>query len=129
VARPGPWAPRLAGAASVLALALLAAAAARIVPARRSDMRLRGAAAAAAARAAALDEEGIVAEIRGKAAEYGIPEAAAPGAVRAFRAGGGWAGGGGVCAVRLTYSRRVDLYGLASVRLRTDAEIVRAFPG
>jgi len=111
-------------AAFALLLALLAAAAAKVVPAYRSEELVKSGAAEAAARAADLDQDEIAAEIRKKAAEIGVREAAAPGAVRVSRTA---RAGNGVCAVRLAYSRRVSLYGLATLRLRTDAEVVRWF--
>jgi hypothetical protein len=102
----------------------VAAPAATLAPARLADARLKEAAAEVAARAAGLAQEEVVALIRGKAAELGIPEAAAPGAVAASRASDGLVG---ACAVRLRYSRRVGLCGLASMSLDTDAEVVRLF--
>jgi hypothetical protein len=114
---------RRAGTAA-LAASLVFALAARLAPARTSDARLRSAAAGIAAGAARLTQEEIVAAVREKAIECGVPEAAAPGAVAASRAS---SGGAGVCAVRLKYSKRVDFYGVTSVRLDTDAEIVRLF--
>jgi len=110
--------------AFALLLVLLAATAAKVVPAYRSEALLKAAAAEAAARAAGLDQEEIAAEIRGKAAALGVLEAAAPGAVKVARTAHA---GNGVCAVRLAYSRKLSLYGLATLRLRTDAEVVRWF--
>jgi hypothetical protein len=104
--------------------ALLLAAAAGVAPARLADARLKRDAAGMAARAAELDQDAVVAGILESAAEHGIPEAAAPGAVAVSRLAGG---GRGVCAVRLSYSRKIRLYGFIPVRLRTDAEIVRQF--
>jgi hypothetical protein len=102
----------------------------RLLPAHRSNARLIDAAGAIAAGASSASEEDVQERIRAVARSLDIPEALEPHAIRVARAARRTVEGGsqiGMCTVRIKYTRRISIYGIAKISLTTDREIAKAF--
>jgi len=114
---------------SLMALLLLAIGL-RMLPAHRSNVKLIDAAESIAARASSVSEEDIKEQIKTAARSLNIPEALGLHAisvarvVRPPREDGAQTG---MCTVRIRYTRRISIYGIAKIRLATDREIAKAF--
>ena len=107
---------------------LLALPAAKIFPVYHSNEKFIAAVEDVAGRASQMTEETLAALILEKARDLKIPEAQAPGAVsvvRIIRPDG--PSRGGMCTVRVNYSRNVDIFGITSISMKTDREIAKPF--
>jgi hypothetical protein len=117
-------------AVTSLVAVLLLAVGLRMLPAHRSNAKLIDAAEAIAARASSASEEDIQEQIRAAARSLNVPEALGLHAisvarvVRPPREDGAQTG---MCMVRIRYTRRISIYGIAKIRLDTDREIAKAF--
>ena len=96
----------------------------KIVPVYYSNNKLIEAAGEYAQRGS-LSQETVMELILEKAREWGIPEALAPGAVKVSKVDK--SSRDGVCTVRLSYTREIDLFGLATLKLPTDKEFAKEY--
>lgn len=106
---------------SLLVLILLVATGFKVVPVLYSNHEFVKVSEEIAGRAALLTQQNIELQIREKAQDLGIREALEPGAIVVTRTAGS---GNGVCTVRLTYTREVDLFGVTSFEIKTNKEKV-----
>jgi len=102
---------------TLLVLSILGAAAFQIVPVLFSNNDFLTSVENIAGRAAIIPQATIEAQILQKARELGIQEALAPGAVLVSKTGDNQ---GGVCTVRIRYTRKIDFYGVFTFPLETD---------
>ena len=109
---------------TLVVVACLGLLALKIVPVYYSNNKLVEAAGELALRGR-LSEETIRELILEKARERGIPEALEPGAVRVSKVD--QSSTDGVCTVRINYTREIDLFGVATIKLPTDKEIAKAY--
>lgn len=107
---------------SLLALIILAAAAWKVVPAFYGNNELVRSAEDLGSRAAFVTKANMEAQLRAKAVELEIPEAAAKGAVDVKILGDK---NGGTCVITLKYKRTIDLYGIFSFPMDVDKTITR----
>jgi len=117
-------------AVTSLVAVLLLAVGLRLLPAHRSNARLIDAAGAIAAEASSASEEDVQERIRAVARSLDIPEALEPHAIRVARVARRTGEDGskiGMCTVRVKYTRRINIYGIAKISLTTDREIAKAF--
>lgn len=106
---------------SLLVLILLGATGFKVVPVLFSNHEFVKGSEEIAGRAALLTQQNIELQIREKAQDLGIREALEPGAITVTRTTGS---GNGVCTVRLAYTRKVDLFGVTSLEIKTTEEKV-----
>lgn len=93
---------------SFVMFGVLTAAGLKAVPIYWSDNELKDAAKDMASRASVLQPEAIELQLRAKAKDLGIFEAAIAGAIRATKGGDGQQG---MCNIHLQYKRSIDFYG------------------
>ncbi len=105
---------------SLLVLVVLGATGFKVVPVMFTNHELLKYAEEVATRAAVLTKENIELQIRQKAKELEIVEALEPGAIVVTRTQRG--GEGGTCRVALSYTRKVDLYGVTTIEIKTEEE-------
>ena len=102
---------------SLLVLVIIGAAAFQIVPVMFSNNDFLSSTEDLAGRAATIPLPTLEAQISQKAKDLGIQEALAPGAIVITKSGDG---GGGVCTVRIHYTRKIDFYGVFTYPLETS---------
>lgn len=105
---------------TLLILVSLVAAGLKIVPVFYSNSSLEDAAKEAAGQAALYTIPALEAKLRSQAADMGIPEAGAKGAVKVTISGDRNAG---MCTISLNYTRVVDLYGVYTLEIPTHKVI------
>lgn len=103
---------------SLLVLIILGAVAFKVVPVFFSNQEFVRSAEEIAGRAAVLSQDNIALQIRNRAQELGIPEALEPGAVTVVKSGAGQ----GTCRLTLNYKRKVDLFGVTTLDIKTERE-------
>ena len=107
---------------SLLVFILLAAAAWKIVPAYYGNNELIRAAEDLGSRAAFVTQANMEAQLRAKAVELEIPEAAAKDAMVVKILGDK---SGGTCVITVKYKRTIDLYGVFSFPMKVDETVTR----
>jgi hypothetical protein len=110
---------------SLLVLALGVAAGIKVLPVLYSNYSLAEYAGDLAGKAGLFKVEDLEKDLRDKARELEIPEAMPRGAMTMTASGN--PNEGGVCTVRLHYSREVDFYGFYKLTLKTDERVTRKF--
>jgi hypothetical protein len=109
---------------TLLVLAVGVAVALKVVPVYFSNSNLMDTAEEVAGQAALYPVPALADKLRAKAAELGIPEAGADGAISISTTGGKSAG---TCTVVFDYTRTVDLYGFYSVNVATHKVVARPY--
>lgn len=92
----------------------------KAVPVLWTNNELKDAAKDMASRASIMTPAAIELQLRAKAKELGIPEAAASGAMSARKSGDQLQGN---CAITLRYSQKIDFYGITTYTLTTDETV------
>ena len=108
---------------TLLVLAIIGAAAIKVVPVYFANNEFLSAVENIAGRAAILPLPTIQAQIRGEAQRLGITEALAPEAIQITKTGDRMAG---TCTVRVKYTRQIEFYGIFTYPFETDQ--VKAIP-
>jgi hypothetical protein len=107
-----------------LVLALAIAVGLKVVPVYYSNSSLVESAEDVAGQAGLYPVPALTAKLRDKAAELGIPEAAAEGATTVSTAGSKSLG---TCTIVFDYNRVVDLYGFYSLTIATHKVVTRTY--
>lgn len=102
---------------TLLVIAVLGAAAFKVVPILFANNDLLNSIENIAGRAAVVPQATIEAQISAKARELNIPEALAPGAIQVSKNGDNMSG---TCVVRINYTQKIDFYGVFTYPLKTD---------
>ncbi|HOD33390.1 MAG: hypothetical protein BWY56_00911 [Acidobacteria bacterium ADurb.Bin340] len=103
---------------SLLVLVVLGAVAFKVVPVVFSNQEFVRSAEEIAGRAATLSQDNITLQIQKRAQDLEIMEALEPGAVTVVKSGGGQ----GTCRLSLNYVRKVDLFGITTIDIKTNKE-------
>jgi len=109
---------------NLILVGILAAIGIKVFLVYYSNNQLADAAGDIASRATNLDQNTIRAQILDKAGEYKITQALAPGAVTVSRV---TSKDGGMCTVKISYEREINMYGLATIKISTNKEIAKPF--
>ena len=109
---------------SLIALLVAVAVGVKVVPVYYSNSNLVETAEDLAGQAALFPVPALVEKLRAKAAELGIPEAGAEGAMTVSVSG---EKSSGTCTIKLNYTRVVDLYGVYSFPVETHSSITRQY--
>jgi hypothetical protein len=109
---------------TLLVLALAIAVGLKVVPVYYSNSSLVESAEDVAGQAGLYPVPALTAKLRDKAAELGIPEAAAEGATTVSTAGSKSLG---TCTITFDYNRVVDLYGFYSLTIATHKVVTRTY--
>ena len=107
-----------------LVLALAIAVGLKVVPVYYGNSSLASTAEEVAAQAGLFGVPALQAQMRAKAGELGIPEAAADGAITITTKGDSKLG---TCTIAFDYTRVVDLYGFYSVNIETHKVVTRPY--
>jgi len=103
---------------SLLVLVVLGAVAFKVVPVVFSNQEFVRSAEEIAGRAATLSQDNITLQIQKRAQDLEIMEALEPGAITVVKSGTER----GTCRVSLNYVRKVDLFGVTSIEIKTEKE-------
>ena len=102
---------------TILIVGLMAAAAVQAVPVLYSNNEFSSALESIAARAGIIPQATIELQLKDKARELGITEALAPGAITVTKSGDNR---DGICTIRLSYTRKIDFYGVYGFTMETN---------
>jgi len=105
---------------SLFVLFLAVAVAYKALPVFWNNSQFKDSAKELASRASVLSVAAIETQLKAKALELEIPQAAAPGAISIQKSGDGTSG---TCTVKLRYSQKIDFYGITDYKLETDESI------
>jgi len=109
---------------TLLILAAAVGVAMKLVPVYYSNSNLADTAGEVAGQAGLFTAPSLNERLRAKAAELGIPEAGAEGAMTVSVSG---EKSSGTCTIKLNYTRVVDLYGVYSFPVETHSSITRQY--
>jgi len=109
---------------SLLLLAVVIAVAIKVVPVLYSNNSFLTAAEDLGSRAGILNRATIEQQLRAKAVELEIPEAAAKGAFEIEVLGDRWTG---TTVIKVHYTRKVDLFGIYTLPMTTEKTINRPY--
>lgn len=85
-----------------------------------NNSQFKDAAKELASRASVMSVAAIETQLKAKALELEIPQAAAPGAISVQKSGDSNSGN---CIVKLRYSQKIDFYGITDYKLDTEESI------
>lgn len=111
---------------SLLILIVATAVGIKAIPVFWTNNELKDAAKDLATRASVSPVESIEVQLRTKAKELDVFEAAAKGAIHVSKRGDGQQG---ICYIQMRYERKIDLYGLYTWPVVTDVEITAPYIG